>query len=75
MGLKEVARILSEMEKVKKQVGFKGNLKEFFNYIRENKELMPYTEPQQIINNFNAIHEKMKPQLEKLFGKKLKLSK
>ncbi|CAL2093716.1 DUF885 domain-containing protein [Tenacibaculum sp. 190524A02b] len=72
LGLKEVARILSEMEKVKQQVNFKGSLKEFFNYVRNNKELMPYSEPKQIIDNFNAIHEKMKPQLEKLFGNKPK---
>ncbi|WP_114902945.1 DUF885 family protein [Kordia sp. SMS9] len=72
LGLKEVARILSEMEKVKKQVGFKGDLKSFFNNVRENKKLMPYTEPQQIIDNFNAIHEKMKPQIEKLFDVKPK---
>ncbi|CAM1353551.1 DUF885 domain-containing protein [Tenacibaculum halocynthiae] len=72
LGLNEVGRILSEMEKVKEQVGFKGSLKDFFNYVRENKELMPYTSPKQIIDNFNAIHEKMKPQLEKLFGNKPK---
>lgn len=72
LGLKEVARILSEMEKVKEQVGFTGDLKAFFNFVRINKDLMPYTEPQQIIDNFNAIHEKMKPQLEKLFGNKPK---
>lgn len=67
LGLDEVARISSEMEKVKEQIGFKGDLKSFFNYVRENKELMPYKIPEEIIANFNAIHEKMKPQLEKLF--------
>ncbi|SNR15429.1 DUF885 domain-containing protein [Tenacibaculum jejuense] len=72
LGLKEVARILSEMKKVKKQVGFDGDLKAFFDYVRNNKELMPYTKPQQIINNFNAIHDRMKPQLEKLFDNKPK---
>jgi len=72
LGLKEVARILAEMEKVKEQVAFKGDLKAFFDFVRNNKELMPYTEPKQIIDNFNAIHERMKPQLEKLFGKKPK---
>ncbi|WP_237275350.1 DUF885 domain-containing protein [Tenacibaculum ovolyticum] len=72
LGLSEVARILSEMEKVKEQVAFKGSLKDFFNNVRENKDLMPYTTPKQIIDNFNAIHEKMKPQLEKLFDNKPK---
>jgi uncharacterized protein (DUF885 family) len=72
LGLKEVSRILSEMEKVKTQVGFKGNLKSFFDFVRNNKALMPYDKPQQIIDNFNAIHERMKPKLEKLFKNKPK---
>ncbi|MCD8446897.1 DUF885 domain-containing protein [Tenacibaculum finnmarkense] len=72
LGLSEVARILSEMEKVKEQVGFKGSLKDFFDDVRSNKKLMPYTTPKQIIDNFNAIHAKMKPQLKKLFGNKPK---
>lgn len=72
LGLKEVARISAEMEKVKNQVGFKGDLKEFFNHVRDKKELMPFTNPQQVIDNFNAIHEKMKPNLDKLFDMKPK---
>ena len=72
LGLSEVARISSEMEKVKEQIGFKGDLKEFFNSVRTNKELMPYKEPQQIIDHFNTIYETMKPKLEVLFDKKPK---
>lgn len=72
LGLNEVARISSEMEKVKQQIGFKGNLKAFFNFVRTNKELMPYTEPQQIIDHFYAIYDTMKPKLEVLFDKKPK---
>lgn len=67
LGLKEVARILAEMEKVKTEVGFNGDLKSFFNDVRTNKKLMPYTEPQQIIEHFNEIHTRMQPQLVKLF--------
>jgi len=33
-GLREVARITTEMEKVKQEVGFTGTLPEFFNYLR-----------------------------------------
>jgi uncharacterized protein (DUF885 family) len=72
LGLSEVARIISEMEKVKKEVGFKGTIKQFFNEVRTKKELMPYSTPKEILDHFNAIHEKMKPQLEKLFGNKPK---
>ena len=72
LGLKEVARILSEMEKIKSEIGFKGNLKDFFNDVRSNPKLMPFKTPAEVIANFNAIHETMKPQLEKLFDKKPK---
>ena len=72
LGLSEVARILSEMEKIKTEVGFKGSIKDFFNYVRNKKELMPFTTPEEVIANFNAIHERMKPQIEKLFDVKPK---
>lgn len=72
LGLNEVARISAEMEKVKEEVGFEGDLKSFFDFVRTNKELMPFTEPQQVLDNFNAIHERMKPQLTKLFDLKPK---
>jgi uncharacterized protein (DUF885 family) len=72
LGLSEVARISSEMEKVKEQIGFKGDLKAFFNFVRTNKALMPYKEPQQIIDHFYAIYDTMKPKLELLFDKKPK---
>ena len=72
LGLSEVERISSEMEKVMEQVGFEGDLISFFDFVRTNKDLMPYTDPQQIVDNFNAIHETMKPQIEKLFDLKPK---
>ncbi len=72
LGLKEVARLRSEMEKVKNEIGFEGDLKAFFDFVRNKKELMPFTEPQQIIDNYNAIHERMLPQLDKLFDKRPK---
>ena len=72
LGLSEVARISAEMEKVKDQIGFEGDLKAFFNFVRSNKELMPYKEPQQIIDHFYTIYNTMKPKLEVLFDKKPK---
>ncbi len=68
LGLKEVARLKSEMEKVKNQVGFKGTIVEFFDYVRNKKELMPFKKPEEVIANFEAIHEKIKPNVDKLFS-------
>jgi uncharacterized protein (DUF885 family) len=67
LGLKEVERIAIQMKKVKELVAFEGTLKEFFNEIREKKALIPFDEPQQVIDNFKAIHQKIKPNLNKLF--------
>jgi len=67
LGKSEVARLRSEMETVMSTVGFDGNLQEFFDYVRSKPELIPFKDPAEVIANFNAIHQKMKPQLSKLF--------
>jgi uncharacterized protein (DUF885 family) len=38
LGLSEVARIKSEMEKIKNEVGFRGTLSEFFNHLRTDPQ-------------------------------------
>jgi len=68
LGLDEVERISKEMIKVKEEVGFEGDLKSFFNHVRENKELMPFDKPEAVIANFEEIHETMKPNISKLFS-------
>jgi uncharacterized protein (DUF885 family) len=68
LGLKEVARLNSEMEKVKTQVGFEGTLLEFFDYVRNKPELKPFTKPEEVIANFERIHAIIKPNVDKLFS-------
>ena len=68
LGLKEVARLNAEMEKVKTQVGFKGTLKEFLNDVRNKKELKPFTKPEQVLANFEKIHQKIEQNVSKLFS-------
>lgn len=41
LGLKEVARITAEMEKVRQEVGFKGTLHQFFDHMRTAKQFQP----------------------------------
>ncbi len=72
LGLKEVERITAEMEKVKQQVGFNGDMKSFFNFVRNDKDLMPYTEPQQVLDHFQNIYDRIKPHLDELFDHKPK---
>lgn len=68
LGLKEVALLNSEMEKVKNEVGFKGTLKAFLNDVRTKKELRPFTDPQQVMDNFDRIYKTIKPNVDKLFS-------
>jgi uncharacterized protein (DUF885 family) len=69
IGQKEVVRLTLEMEKVKDSVGFNGSLTEFFNFIRTDKSMMPYKEPQQVIDHFNRIYQTIQPHLSELFDK------
>lgn len=68
LGLKEVARLNTEMEKVKNQVGFKGTLLEFFEYVRNKPELKPFKKPEEVIANFERIYSVIKPNVDKLFS-------
>jgi uncharacterized protein (DUF885 family) len=67
-GIKEVARIRGEMEKVKEQVGFKGTLDEFFNHLKTHKKFYPYKQPKDVLQDFNAILAKIEPNLKTMFN-------
>lgn len=69
LGKAEVERISKEMEAVKQQVGFKGDLKAFLENLRTDRKLRPFKTGDDIVAYYNAIHEKMKPNLLKLFDK------
>jgi uncharacterized protein (DUF885 family) len=68
-GLNEVKRIREEMEKVKTQVGFKGDLNAFFDFLKTDKQFMPYKNPQEVLDAFANIQKKIDPNLQKMFGK------
>ena len=69
LGLSEVARIKTEMEAVKREVGFKGSINMFFDHVRNNTDLMPFTDRTQVIAYYDSIYAVMKPQITKLFDK------
>ena len=68
IGLKEVARIKAEMEKVKEHFGFKGTINEFFEHVRTKPELMAFKKPEDVIANFERIYKTIKPNVDKLFS-------
>ncbi|GAA4347280.1 DUF885 domain-containing protein [Hymenobacter saemangeumensis] len=68
-GLAEVARIRGEMEKVKAEVGFQGDLKAFFASLNSNPKLYPYKTPKEVLDAFHTIQAKIDPNLKKMFGR------
>ncbi len=67
IGLREVARIRGEMEKVKTQVGFTGTLDEFFTHLKTEKKFYPYKKPKEVLDAFQAILARLEPNLKKEF--------
>ena len=68
-GLAEVARLRADMEKVKAEVGFKGDLPAFFTYLNNDPKFRPYKTPAEVLAAFENIHQRMLPNLPKLFGR------
>ena len=68
-GLAEVARIRGEMERVKNETGFKGDLKAFFEYLKTDPKFMPYKSPKQVLDAFRKIQATIDPNLKKMFGR------
>ena len=68
LGLSEVSRIRKEMETVKTKVGFKGDLKSFFEYVKTNPKFFPFKTEEEVLDRFRSFLDKMSPQLSTLFN-------
>ena len=68
IGLREVAMLRAEMEKVKSQVGFSGTLEAFLTSLKTDKKAMPYKTAPEVIAAFNSILKKIEPKLKTMFS-------
>ena len=68
IGLKEVARIRGEMQKIIVQVGFKGDFQAFLQYLRTDPKFR-YTDPQQLLQAYMTMAKRIDPLLPQYFGK------
>jgi uncharacterized protein (DUF885 family) len=66
IGLKEMARIHGEMERVKAQVAYKGDLKEFMKSLRIDPQFV-HKAPQDLVNGYTALRDRVAAALPKLF--------
>ncbi|HEV8199822.1 MAG TPA: DUF885 domain-containing protein, partial [Candidatus Polarisedimenticolia bacterium] len=68
LGLKEVARIRSEMEQVIAKTGFKGDLAAFQKFLREDPRFYAKT-PEALLKEASYIAKRMDAKLPSLFGR------
>jgi uncharacterized protein (DUF885 family) len=68
LGIKEVARIRKEMETVKNEVAFKGDLKAFFDYMSNDAKFYPFKTEEEVVAAYQKIYDEMKPYLSKQFN-------
>ncbi len=62
LGLRKVAEIQAEMEKVFKQVGFKGTYPEFVAHLRTDPKFF-YKDPQDLLHAYQAAAKRVDPHL------------
>ena len=67
LGLKEVARIRAEMERVKAATNFQGSLQEFFAYLRSDPRFF-YATPDALLEGYRALAKRIDPELIKVIG-------
>jgi uncharacterized protein (DUF885 family) len=67
LGQSEVQRILGEMDKVRQQVGFKGDLQAFFDFL-ENDPQFYYTRGADLVAGYDAIKVRVDAALPRLFS-------
>jgi uncharacterized protein (DUF885 family) len=68
LGLSEVARIRTTMEKIIKEVNFKGSFSEFLTFLRTDEQFYAKS-PQELLNAASWLSKKSEGQLPKYFGK------
>ena len=68
-GLLEVRRIRTEMEAVRRQMRFRGDLPAFFAYLESDPKFMPYRTQEEVLNAFRAVQDRIAPGLLRLFGR------
>jgi uncharacterized protein (DUF885 family) len=68
LGQAEVMHLEQEMNRVKDESGFKGDLHAFFDYLNKDPRFFPFTTAKQVIDSFWAIKKQEEPYLKQLFN-------
>jgi uncharacterized protein (DUF885 family) len=67
LGLSEVARITKGFEEIRREVGFKGTLREFFDYMRTSPKFQPKSK-EELERGFAAVKTKVEAKVPQYFS-------
>ncbi len=67
IGLAEVERITAEMESIRAEVGFDGDLQAFFEYLRTDPQFY-HDEPEQLLESYRALKSTLAEAAPELFS-------
>lgn len=67
IGLIEVARIRAEMEAVRAEVGFEGDLAAFFSHLRSDPTFF-HSSPEALLDGYRVIAKRIDPELLRVFN-------
>ncbi|MEP6536974.1 MAG: DUF885 domain-containing protein [Bryobacteraceae bacterium] len=68
LGLSEVKRIRAELEKIQKEVHFKGSFTDFQKYLTTDPKFF-YKTPEELLAAYRAVAKRADPEMVKLFNK------
>jgi uncharacterized protein (DUF885 family) len=68
LGLSEVARITKGFEDIQREVGFKGTLKQFFDYMRTSPKFQPKSK-EELEQGFATVKRKVEAKIPLFFSK------
>lgn len=68
IGLAEVARIRAGMEGIMAQVKFRGDLQDFFKFLRTDKRFF-FKTGEELLDGYRILAKRIDPELVKLFGR------
>lgn len=74
LGLKEVARIRAEMEKIQAHYQFKGSLTEFLKWADQDAQFKPFKTEKEVLDAYAELNRKILAKLPELFGRAPKAS-
>jgi uncharacterized protein (DUF885 family) len=67
IGLSEIKRIRSEMQRIIEKLGYKGSFREFTEFLRSDEQFF-YKTPEELLAAYQALTRRIDPLLVRLFG-------